>query len=90
MYDDIYPRQGNGAAEFKASALEDRILFEIDFERFVEYNLDIRELIVSRMLVSGLTVVEIARHQGVSRRFITRVVASLRNKFKVFLERLNT
>jgi len=68
--------------------LEDKLLYDIDFERFIEYNLDIRELIVSQMLVSGYTIVEIAKHQGVSRRFITRVVKELRNKFRRFLKKI--
>lgn len=64
---------------------EDNILFEIDFERFVEYNLDIREMIVSKMLIEGYTIVNIAKHQRVSRRCITKVVTHLRDKFRQFL-----
>lgn len=64
---------------------EENMLFEIDFERFIEENLDFRELLVSQMRVSGYSVVEIAKYQGVSRRCITRVVTNLREKFRKFL-----
>lgn len=77
-----------GIGQVDECRLEDKLLYEIDFERFIEYNLGIRELIVSQMLVSGYTIVEIAKHQGVSRRFITRVVKELRNKFRGFLEEI--
>jgi len=84
MYEDIYPRQP-GKEQYHHISFEERILFEIDFEKFIEYHLDIRELVVSRMLVAGYCVAEIARHQGVSRRYITRVVTNLRIKFREFL-----
>ncbi len=85
MYDDVYPRQGHTTSEFRESRMEERILFEVDFEKFIHRNLDIRELVVSRMLVAGYSVSEIARHQRTYRRSITRVVTALRCKLRKFL-----
>lgn len=85
MYDDIYPRQLE-KEQYKSHSFENRILFEVDFERFIHRNLDIRELVVSRMLLGGYTITEIAKHQGVSRRYIGRVVFGLRSKLRRFLE----
>ena len=65
--------------------IEDKILFEIDFERFVQRSLDIREMIVCSMLIGGYSIVEIAREQKVSRRYITRVITKLREKVKRWL-----
>jgi len=77
-----------GPGQYKNGIMEDNMLFEIDFERFIQENLGFRELLVSQMLVSGYTVADIARYQGVSRRYITRVVTNLREKFREFLGRL--
>jgi len=87
MPDDRFPHLPN-KGQYKSDILEDNMLFEIDFERFIQENLDFRELLVSQMLVSGYTVADIARYQGVSRRYITRVVTNLREKFRDFLGKL--
>ena len=85
---DINGPRRTTSGQYHSSRLEDKILFDIDFERFIQYNLEFRELIVSQMLVSGYTIVDIAKFQGVSRRSITRVVKELREKFRNFLGKL--
>jgi len=87
MFDSLIPQRPN-PDHYHTGRLEDQMLFDIDFERFIQYNLEFRELIVSQMLVSGYTIVDIAKFQGVSRRSITRVVKELREKFRNFLGKL--
>lgn len=67
-------------------SFENNILFSVDFENFIVYNFDIREMLVSHQLFTGYTVVEIAKHEECSRRTITTVVKNIRTKFQRFLK----
>lgn len=62
---------------------EDDILWRIDLQRGLS-RLDIRELLVCELLNEGYSLVEIARHQKCSYRYIKKVAMVLRKKLRKF------
>jgi hypothetical protein len=66
------------------SSTESNALQAIGVQEWAIYSLDIRELVSLQLLLSGNTVTEIAQHQRISRRYATRIIASLRAKFDEF------
>lgn len=71
---------------YSSSDFEETILFSVDFENFIAYNFDIREMLVCHQMFTGYSITEITKHEGCSRRTITLVVKGMRNKFKKFLK----
>jgi len=66
------------------SSTESNALQSIGVQEWAIYSLNIRELVALQLLLSGNSVTEIAQHQRVSRRYATRVIKSLRDKFDKF------
>lgn len=66
--------------------VEEEIVFQIDFDNFIIRNLDIREMIVLQMILSGFNQFEIAAHQGIARETINRLIKVIRQKFKLFFQ----
>lgn len=65
---------------------ENTILFQIDFENFIDLNLTLREMVVCQMLSSGFNITEISKHQHCARETISRLVSRIRKKFLPFFE----
>jgi hypothetical protein len=64
---------------------ENDILRHIEFEQFVCNHLDFREMHTLSLMLQGFTTTKIAAREHVSRRYITRVIHSIRDKAHKFL-----
>ena len=65
-----------------SNSQEDNILFSIDFGKFIATKLDIFEMIICHLLISGHRVVDIARMHDLARETVSRKVSGIRLKFK--------
>ena len=70
----------------KGSTADNCILFTIDFENFISDRLDIRELVITTLLIEGFSLRDIQKHQGISYTYVKRIVKGIRLKFKKFRE----
>lgn len=66
------------------SSTESNALQAIGLQEWALYTLNIRELVSLQLLLSGNSITEIAQHQRISRRYATRIIKTLRDKFDDF------